>query len=213
MQVRLHSVLYWPDEDKCISKQIVKGRCLSSAETKLWHLVRTFFFGWNYLLSVVVNAVVLVLFVLMFCPLFWKSNKPEVVVLIEDTPPCLNTWCTVDIVWFSLASTAVITFVLASFVKGFDCVCSETLYYFWMQCTSVFFFSLFPFLLCNLMLQHVKLYIILITILSFLCVCVLGGRGGTLMVLHSDLFLFSFTQYSPCVIPVLLTLIVSKSKD
>ena len=100
------------------------------------------------------------------------------VVLIEDTPPCLNTWCTVDIVGFSLASTAVITFVLASFVKGFDCVCSETLYNFWMQCTSVFFsffLSIFVQLLqCNLMLQQVKLY----TVLSFVCVC--GGGGGDL---------------------------------
>ena len=36
-------------------------------------------------------------------------------------------------------------------------------------------------------------------------VCLLEG-GGTFMVLQSNLFLFSFTRCSPCVIPVLLTL-------
>ena len=59
--------------------------------------------------------------------------------------------------------------MLASFVKGFDCVCSETLYYFWMQ---------------SFLLQSLSLMLQLDASTSYIlyyhfCVCVGGGgRGG-----------------------------------
>ena len=197
MQVRLHSVLYWPDEDKCISKQIVKGRCPLSAETKLWHLVRNFFW---------VKTTVCLWLLIQWC-WFFSLDVLSIVLKVEQTGSgCIN-WRHTSLFehmvhcwysWIFFASTAVITFVLASFVKGFDCVCSETLYYFWMQ----------SFLLQSLSCCSSATWCFnkLYTILSFLCVCRWGGGGGDFMVLQSNLFLFNFTRCSLCVIPVLLTL-------